>query len=215
LFEVVKDLRGEHGRNLELVDTGGGFGVDYGQGCSVSPADFVKETRALMAAYGLSDLMLAVEPGRSLVATHGVLLTRVVQQKLSPQGDARHARQRWLMVDAGMNDLLRPALYQARHRIVVADREAAAAPRLPFRVVGPVCESSDDFGAHDLALSPSGRPLLAILDAGAYGYTMASEYNGRALPSEVFLDDGRVALVRRRKDESTWIEERLGGAVPP
>jgi diaminopimelate decarboxylase len=111
------------------------------------------------------------------------------------------------MIDAGMNDLIRPALYQARHRVVVVDRLDPAVPLVPFRVVGPVCESSDDFGDHDLPATTMEQ--VAILDAGAYGYTMASRYNGRALPAEVFLHAGRV-VVRGRDTAGAWVNDRLG-----
>ncbi len=105
-----------------------------------------------------------------------------------------------------MNDLIRPALYQARHRIVPLCPRRGRAPR-SYRVVGPVCESSDDFGEHD-GLSDGG--FVAVLDAGAYGFTMASQYNGRALPAEVFLRGGRVvALVGAKKPVDEWVDERL------
>ena len=110
------------------------------------------------------------------------------------------------MIDAGMNDLMRPALYQARHRVVpvVLEKDARL---LPFRVVGPVCESSDDFGVHDLPEGPVAE--VALLDAGAYGYSMASRYNGRALPAETFLQGGAVASVRPRKPLTDWVDDRV------
>ena len=110
------------------------------------------------------------------------------------------------MIDAGMNDLMRPALYQARHRIVpVAIDDAAGIGS--YRVVGPVCESSDDFGIHELPDVEAG--LVALLDAGAYGYSMASRYNGRALPAEVFVRGGKVALATARQPAEDWIADRL------
>ena len=215
LFGVVRDARAEHGRSLTFVDTGGGFGIDYGAGCAVHPADFVRAARAEQSAYGLGDLALYVEPGRSLVAAHGVLLARVVQDKRAlthhrPGVDHAAAKPRtcrqWLMIDAGMNDLLRPALYQARHRIVPLEQRRGE-PVAAWRVVGPVCESSDDFGEHEL---PSDPPRdVAILDAGAYGFTMASRYNGRALPAEVFLRGGKVAQQSPRAASDEWVRERL------
>jgi diaminopimelate decarboxylase len=165
----------------------------------VRPADFVRAVRAEQRAAGLEDLALVVEPGRSMVAAHGVVLAKVIQTKVA-------ADRRWMMIDAGMNDLLRPALYQARHRVVSLD--APTADAIPWRVVGPVCESSDDFGAHVL---PSVAPAyVAILDAGAYGYTMASEYNGRPLPAEVFLRGGGVEERFARGDVADWVARRLG-----
>ena len=184
---------------LEFVDTGGGFGVDYTGAACARPADFVRETLAVAAEAGVADLALHVEPGRVLVARHGVLLARVIQRKVSPSsGD------RWLMIDAGMNDLIRPALYQAKHRVVAISRSAGK--KGAWRVVGPCCESADDFGSHELP--DAGFDHVALLDAGAYGYTMASRYNGRAFASEVFLRGGRVVSVSPRAPLRAWADER-------
>jgi diaminopimelate decarboxylase len=197
LFALAVEIRKTH--RLAFVDAGGGFGIDYGTGCPVRPADFVRAVCKEMFAFGLGDLALYVEPGRALVAAHGVLLTRVIQRKVSGQ-------RRWLMIDAGMNDLIRPALYQALHRIVPLDHDEG--DKLRWRVVGPVCESSDDFGEHELP-SRDGLDLCAILDAGAYGYTMASRYNGRSLPAEVFIANGAIASMSRRADWKEWVDDRL------
>jgi diaminopimelate decarboxylase len=186
-------------RSLEYVDTGGGFGVDYGEGPATAAADFVRAVRAEQRQRGLEDLALFVEPGRSLVAASGVLLARVLQVKVAQAA-------RWLMLDAGMNDLVRPALYQARHRILPLDAEVPPDDALDWRVVGPVCESSDDFGAHLLPREPPA--MVAILDAGAYGYTMASRYNGRQLPVEVFVRGDVVVGATERVSVESWAEER-------
>jgi len=187
---------------LAFVDGGGGFGIDYGEGPPPAPADFVRATRRLQVEAGLGDLALYTEPGRSMVGAHGVLLARVIQRKVAEP-------RRWLMIDAGMNDLMRPALYQARHRIVPLLAPSGPETR-SFRVVGPVCESSDDFGAHDLP--DAAFSSVAILDAGAYGFSMASRYNGRALPAEVFLRGGAVASVIPRRRDDEWIEDRLAAS---
>jgi diaminopimelate decarboxylase len=185
------------GAPLSFVDLGGGFGVDYGLGCAASPADFARVAARLVAG---TALRVVVEPGRSLVAPHGVLCATVLGSKRSRAGDRR-----WLMIDAGMNDLVRPALYAAWHRVEPLEGPAPTdAPR--WRVVGPVCESSDDFGAHPLADPPA---RVVIRDAGAYGFTMASEYNGRPLPAEVFLRGGRVVAVSRLRTVDKWVAERL------
>ncbi len=135
MCDVARARRASHA-GLEYVNFGGGFGIDYGPGQVAAPADFGRAAVELLRGEGLSDLMLVAEPGRSLVGSHGVLLAHVVQSKVSGE----HS---WLMIDAGMNDLLRPALYGAKHRVEPLDRE----PSPPeWRVVGPVCESSDDFG---------------------------------------------------------------------
>lgn len=199
VFQTAKALRDRFA--LELVDTGGGFGIDYGEGCPARPADFIRGARALQREHGLGDLALFCEPGRSLVGAHGVLVAKVIQRKVGPGAPPR----RWMMIDAGMNDLMRPALYQARHRvapILLPER----ARLVSQRVVGPVCESSDDFGVHELP--DEEVPEVALLDAGAYGYSMASRYNGRPLPAEVFLRGGAVASVRARKPITDWVDDR-------
>jgi len=201
LLDVVRDTEARMGP-LELVDFGGGFGIDYGEGRAARPADFSRDVCALVREAGLSRLRILVEPGRSLVGPHGVLVTSVVQTKASKTG------RRWLMIDAGMNDLLRPALYQARHRIepLTWDRSL---PLASYRVVGPICESSDDFGSYELPLpAPS---VLVIRDAGAYGFTMASQYNGRPLPAEVFVQGGRVVAATPRAPRKDWVDSRLDG----
>jgi diaminopimelate decarboxylase len=196
LFTFAREVRARF--ELAFVDAGGGFGIDYGDGCPVRPADFMRLTRKLQREMGLDDLALYCEPGRSLVGAHGVLLASVIQRKIAEP-------RRWLMIDAGMNDLMRPALYQARHRIV-AVVDAGQATRAD-RVVGPVCESSDDFGVHEL---PDGDLReVAILDAGAYGYSMASRYNGRALPAEVFIRGGRIVTSTPRGAVDEWVQDRL------
>jgi diaminopimelate decarboxylase len=209
LFGLVRTIReGGQARSLEFVDTGGGFGVDYagGQAGGVArdalvpePAEFIRAARSAQRAHGLEDLALFVEPGRCLVAPHGVLVARVVQAKVT-------AARRWLMIDAGMNDLLRPALYQARHRIVALEGNLDPGTAVSWRVVGPVCESSDDFGDHLLMATPPDG--VAILDAGAYGFTMASAYNGRQLPVEAFLSGGAVVGRTERASIDAWAAER-------
>ncbi|MEO7331640.1 MAG: diaminopimelate decarboxylase [Minicystis sp.] len=186
---------------LELIDFGGGFGIDYGTGCPVAPADFAKAAVRLLAGTPLAGLRLTVEPGRSLVAAHGVLCASVIGEKRTLAGDRR-----FLIIDAGMNDLIRPALYAARHRIEPLD--GAPAPGAPlWKVVGPVCESSDDFGEHPFASTPE---RVLIRDAGAYGYVMASEYNARALPAEVFLRGGEVVAVSNPASVEDWVQRRAG-----
>lgn len=191
---VAQEAR-QRGHALEYVDFGGGFGIDYGGTEAAPPAEFAQQAVRLLKQRDLDDLMLVVEPGRSLVGPFGVLLASVVQTKESGE-------RRWIMIDAGMNDLLRPALYQARHRIEPLEHPAR---ELEHRVVGPVCESTDDFG--DYALGPAPRHVV-IRDAGAYAFTMASEYNGRPLPAEVFVKDGRVEHVSPSPGVSDWVERR-------
>ena len=202
LMTIAQEFRRRFASTMRLVDTGGGFGIDYGSGCPVTPGDFIRAARPLLDRAGLGDLRHVIEPGRCLVAPYVVLVSRVVQTKASPS----KPELRWLLVDAGMNDLLRPALYQANHRVAVIS--GGSGPLRPWRVVGPVCESSDDFGLHALPEEPP--RIVCFRDAGAYGYTMASRYNGRALPGEMFLRGGVVVHEVMRASDASWVSERLG-----
>lgn len=202
LFQETSRAVVDKGREeLSIIDFGGGFGIDYGSGCPVTPRDFAREIVSLCNASLPDHVLAVVEPGRSLVAAHGSIVASVVMHKATRQ---REPVRRWMMIDAGMNDLMRPALYGAFHRIVPLV-ETAAEP-VVVRVVGPVCESSDDFGEHALPISAQ---HVLIRDAGAYGFTMASEYNGRPLPTEIFLEGSRVSQVRMADPVSSWIEQRL------
>jgi diaminopimelate decarboxylase len=188
---------------LELLDFGGGFGIDYGQGCASKPADFAAALAREVRRAGRDAIRTLIEPGRCLVGAHGVLCSSVVMVKRAKPNDDERT---WLIIDAGMNDLIRPALYRALHRI--EPLESAAEAATPMRVVGPVCESSDDFGTHPMPW-PAPRAVV-IRDAGAYGFTMASQYNGRALPVEVFLRGGQVAHVLRQPPVAAWVKGRVG-----
>ena len=208
VFGLVRSMRDAgRARSLQFVDAGGGFGVDY-EGTSShpmpQPSEFVVAARAAQRELGLDDLALYVEPGRCLVAAHGVLVASVIQSKVTATG-------RWLMIDAGMNDLLRPALYQAYHRIVPLRASEDPTNTIPWHVVGPVCESSDDFGEHLMPRNPPDQ--VAILDAGAYGYTMASNYNGRQLPAEAFVREGRVVGRTDRASVEAWVQARARAGV--
>jgi diaminopimelate decarboxylase len=217
LLAVASAREAATGTKLTFVDFGGGYGIDYGAGCPASPADFARAVANLVAASQLAGRAIVVEPGRSLVAAHGALCARVIMRKRSrfPGGERR-----FLLIDAGMNDLIRPALYGARHRIEpVASAPPGAGPgesgALLWRVAGPVCESSDDFGEH-LFHEHELPTHVVIRDAGAYGFTMASEYNGRALPTEIFLSGGRVAAINCPRSASAWAAERasIGQGAP-
>ena len=185
------------GHALDYVDFGGGFAIDYGDRPSAAPDAFAKAALGLLRAEGLSDLTLVVEPGRALVGPHGVLVAKVLQTKQSG------ARQ-WVMVDAGMNDFVRTALYQARHRIEPIERLPGGDS---WRVVGPVCESADDFG--DYELGTAAPTHVVVRDVGAYGFVMASEYNGRPMPTEVFVAEGKVVGVSRAGTPREWARGRL------
>jgi diaminopimelate decarboxylase len=187
LAGLVKRLRAQ-GHRITRVDLGGGLGVPYTQGDApplpASYGDVVRETFS-----GL-DAELIVEPGRLISANAGILVSRVIHVK---QGDARS----FVILDAGMNDLVRPAMYDAHHDIIPVLQAEKSQNRV-YDVVGPVCESADLF-AKNLALPPvEADDLVAILSAGAYGAVQASSYNARPLVPEVLVSGGRFAITRPR-----------------
>ena len=187
LPEVVR-LR-QAGVALTHVDVGGGLGVRYRDECPPTIAAYVALVRERLAAHGLDELELILEPGRALVAAAGVLVTRIEYIK---ETDVR----RFAIVDAGMNDLIRPALYGAWQSVTAARRRAG--PVREYDVVGPVCESADVFGrGRPLAVEPG--DILVIGEAGAYGFAMSSQYNARPRPAEVLVDGARFHVVRRRE----------------
>jgi diaminopimelate decarboxylase len=187
--KLVRQLARE-GITLKAVDAGGGLGIDYHAG-NFDAAEKVREyAAALENALGDFNGRLLIEPGRFLVAQAGALVTRVLHVK-------RNGKKTFVITDAAMNDLIRPALYQAHHEIVPV-RPRAGKPGI-VDVVGPVCESGDFF-ARDRKLGPV-RPgdLVALLDAGAYGMAQSSNYNTRLRPAEVLVEGAKSRLIRRRE----------------
>ncbi|MGA9575464.1 MAG: diaminopimelate decarboxylase [Lysobacterales bacterium] len=187
LAELTTELRAL-GHDISVLDIGGGLGIDYADGKQCPPA--VSEY-ARLANDILGDLgcRILVEPGRSLVGNIGILISRVIYIK---QGE----RDRFLIIDAGMNDLLRPSLYDAYHEIV-AGQLRDGEPEV-YQVVGPICETGDTF-ARDRLLPPlEAGDLVAFKNAGAYGAVMASSYNTRPLVPEVLVEGDRVTVIRPR-----------------
>jgi diaminopimelate decarboxylase len=186
---LVERLRAE-GLSVTRLDLGGGLGVPYfHQPEPPTPADFAAMVKGVVA--GL-DVELAFEPGRVIAANAGVLVSRVIHVHERPEGV------RFLVVDAAMNDLIRPAMYDAYHDIRPVRLAAPDAPRLAYDVVGPVCETGDTFArGRDLPVLQAGD-LVAFMSAGAYGAVMSSEYNTRPLVPEVLVDGDRWAVVRPR-----------------
>ncbi len=176
------------GLPLEHLDLGGGLGIAYEDGHVPTPDQYAT---LLVDAARPTGLSLIVEPGRTIVGPAGVLLARVVDVKPHAGGG------RFVVLDAGMTELLRPALYGAFHRIVPVHRTSR--PVVPCDIVGPVCESSDTFGRPRDLPEPGVDDLMAILDAGAYGAVMSNTYNRRPLPPEVLVEgDGTWRVTRRR-----------------
>jgi len=181
------DLR-EQGLPLEYIDLGGGLGVSYDGAGVPAVSDYVS---ALVGEVRRTSLPIVLEPGRAIAAPAGVLVARVIDVK------PRTASSRFVIIDAGMTELMRPALYNAFHRIEpVSGPEAGDCQ---YEIVGPVCESSDVVGRDRRLPRLAAGDLVAIRDAGAYGSVMASNYNRRPLPAEVLVDDGTWRVIRRRQ----------------
>jgi len=186
---LVDDLRSD-GHNIRYVDAGGGFGIEYGTEAFDPASSVAAYAAAIRSALDGLNAHLLLEPGRFLVAQAGALLTRVLYTK-------QNGAKRFVITDAAMNDLIRPALYQAHHEIlpVIADDR----PSQTADIVGPVCETGDFF-ARDRTL-PELRTgdLAVLLDAGAYGMSLASHYNTRVHPAEVLITHGQHRLIRKRE----------------
>lgn len=187
--ELVSKLRSD-GHDIRYIDAGGGFGIEYGQ-ATFDPAAAVHEyARAVLTALAPLGAHLLLEPGRFLIAQAGILLTRVLSTKANGE-------RRFVIADAAMNDLIRPALYGAHHEVLPVSQVSGATTVADL--VGPVCESGDFF-AHDRALPDvESADLLAILDTGAYGMSLSSNYNTRPRPAEILVENGAVRLIRRRE----------------
>lgn len=174
---------------LHHIDLGGGVGIRYRD---ETPPDLAAYGRTLAARFAGRREKLLLEPGRSLVGNAGLLLTRV--EYLKPGDDKNFA-----IVDAAMNDLMRPALYEAYHEIVAVNERKNPAKR--YDIVGPICETGDFLGfARDLSIEEG--DLLALLSAGAYGMSMASNYNSRPRAAEVLIDENEIHLIRERETQS-------------
>lgn len=183
-----RELR-DAGHRIASIDVGGGLGVRYREDdAPVAAEDYVATIREALAGF---DGRLLLEPGRHLVAEAGVLLTRVLRIK---HGEARD----FLVLDAAMNDLARPSLYDAWHDIVPVAGESR--PETVYDVVGPVCETGDTFARDRHLPACVAGDLLMIRTTGAYGASMASSYNSRPLAAEALLDRGRYAVIRRRQN---------------
>jgi len=198
-LDLIERLR-ERGFAIEALDIGGGFGADYTTGQAPAPGDYAEAIVPLLRGAGLK---LILEPGRSISGNAGILLTRVVYTK---KGGIKN----FVIVDAGMNDLIRPALYDAFHFIwpmAVAEGYAIDDRADPMEmpglqkvdVVGPICETGD-FLAKDRLLPPVGRgDYLAVFTAGAYGFAMSSQYNSRPRAAEVLVEGDSFGVIRRRE----------------
>jgi diaminopimelate decarboxylase len=172
--------------DIKFFDVGGGLGVVYDDETTIRETDY---TAAIFEAIKGLDLTIMCEPGRYMVANAGAFFTRVLYEK-------RNGDRRFVIVDGAMNDLIRPSLYSAYHKIEALGAEGETTPA---DVVGPVCESGDFFGKN-VPLPPlKHNDIIVVQSAGAYGFTMASNYNTRPKPAEVALQGGTDRLIRRRE----------------
>jgi diaminopimelate decarboxylase len=201
LLELAGALRAAGVATLRSLDIGGGLGIRYRDEVPLSPVTLMDAVLSRIRASGLA---LVLEPGRYLVGSAGILLTQVLSRKHSGGKDL-------VIVDAGMNDLVRPSHYKAYHEIV--ELEARGGTAVPVDVVGPVCETGD-FLALDRSLPPLERgDRLAVLGAGAYGFVMSSNYNSRPRAAEVIVDEGRWWVARARESiEDLYRGERADSA---
>ena len=192
ISELVRELRAE-GIKISLVDAGGGLGIPYDHAERDFAATVAAYAEAISRPLRCLDVRLLLEPGRAVIGPAGVLLTRVLYIK-------QNGAKRFVVCDAAMNDLLRPALYQAFHEIVPAlVNDGSESAERPADVVGPVCETGD-FLARDRNLPTLKEcDLLAVLDVGAYGMALASNYNSRPRPAELLVDGSRIRLIRKRE----------------
>ena len=190
--ELVVSLRGR-GHQVERLDLGGGLGIPYEMEEAVDYGPDLIQAYAAMVKKQLGglDVELGFEPGRLIVGNAGVLVTRVLQLNRRPQ-------KTFIVVDAAMNDLIRPAMYDAFHEIWPVAEPAAGTTTMPYDVVGPICETGDQFASARPLPEPEPGDLFAFMTAGAYGATMSSTYNTRLLVPEVLVKENRYAVVRPR-----------------
>ena len=200
--DLVRELRGD-GHDIDYVDAGGGLGISYDKANAIDfPDQVAAYARALAAPLRELKVRLLLEPGRSIIGPAGLLLTSVVYKKAN---DGK----RFLVVDAAMNDLIRPALYGAYHEIVAVTRRESDGRTETTDIVGPVCETGDFFARDRQLPALEEGDLLAILDAGAYGMVLASNYNTRPRAAEVLVAGRSAKIIRRRERISDMLRPEL------
>ena len=195
--ELIRELQTD-GIEIKFVDAGGGLGIDYRSSAFDPAAEMAKYATAVERSLERLQVRLLLEPGRFLIAQAGALLARVLVVK-------RNGSKTFIITDAGMNDLIRPALYQAHHEILPVIQNPKAQPAV-VDIVGPVCETGDFFARDRELPEVKEGDLVAILDAGAYGMSLSSNYNSRPRPAEVLVKGKRARLIRRRETIRDLIE---------
>jgi diaminopimelate decarboxylase len=210
---LARLLKERHG--IEFWSIGGGIGIIYQESLGSGAVDWWSAQPAIerpltIDLYGrelvprLKDLGLKIllEPGRLIVGNAGVLVTRCLYEK-------KGAAKTFKIVDAGMNDLIRPALYEGHHEIVPLKQPAVDTPRITVDVVGPICESGDFFCQNRELPDFQPGDAVALMSAGAYGFVMASNYNSRPLPAEILVEGGTATVIRKRQSLDDLIEGEL------
>ena len=180
------------GIELKFLDVGGGLGISYTDSSFPSPSNLIKDLENIL---GDRTEKIILEPGRSISGDAGILLTSV-----------EYVKDNYLIIDAGMNDLIRPALYDAKHQIINVENNKV--PTKEWTIVGPICESSDVM-AKNYSLGASSGSILAIKTAGAYGHVMSSNYNSRRKPPEILVDDNNFEIIRKRETYEDLIRHEV------
>jgi len=199
---LIAELR-KDGHDIRYIDAGGGLGVDYSEAAFDPATEVQKYAVALEGVLGESGVHLLLEPGRFIVAQAGALLTRVLYVK-------KNGAKTFVITDAGMNDLIRPSLYQAHHEILPVVLRGGKKAVMEVDVVGPVCESGDFFARNREMAQLKPGELVLILDAGAYGMALSSNYNSRPRPAEVLVSNGNAKVIRRRET----MRDLMGPEIP-
>ena len=191
-LENLADQLVSLGFEIDHIDVGGGLAIDYELEKNFSPDELIKKLKKFSSKYNLP-----LEPGRSIVAQAGVLITKVL-------GIKENGSQKFLIVDAGMNDLMRPSLYSARHKI--ENLVESSEKKDLYSIVGPVCETADSFGS-DFEVSANAGDYLVVYSAGAYGSSMGSNYNTRLKPAEILVDQKSHKVIRKAETFDDLIKE--------
>ncbi len=213
VLPLARDLTNRYG--IEFFSIGGGMGIIYRRALESGSGKWWHDNGGEPSAFSVRDyaeaivpslkdagLRILLEPGRFLVGNAGVLLTRVRYMK-------KAARKTFAIVDAGMNDLIRPALYSSYHEIVPVHEPLDSSPTSKIDIVGPVCESGDFFATDREMPELREGDLLAVMSAGAYGFVMASNYNSRPLPAEALVRGDQIALIRRRQKVEELVQDEI------
>ncbi|MDH4098695.1 MAG: diaminopimelate decarboxylase, partial [Nitrospira sp.] len=197
---LIQDLQGQ-GVNVRYLNIGGGLGITYSDEKPPLPQDL---SDAILPLVQNLKLTLVMEPGRVIVGNAGILVTKALYRK---EGEAKT----FVIVDAAMNDLIRPSLYGAYHEIRPVDEEAGRRAKQQVDIVGPVCESGDFLAKDRMLAAVKPGELLAVMSAGAYGFVMASNYNSRPRVPEALIKDGEIHVIRARE---TYDDLVKGEAIP-